>query len=364
MAHTAVRGPRTSRPTPSTPSVRALTRFPGEVPDEGSLLRWGYASYQESLEIAQLNIGRQNMTATFDAREFIARLGHALIREFEEARQATTGPLVGSAIERPVRKRLEQVLPRGIAVGSGCVIDSYGTCSRQQDVVFYERDVCPVFSINDTPESTYYPCEGVIAVMEVKSSIGSAELEDSFQKISSVKRLRRHFGQDEAVQHDSPSEPEYRRYQSTQMANIIRFTSPDDVEPSGLDQIFGAVLTERIKLKPENFRSKFVELLHSFGDAYSPNMVEVLSGGTLVPCTVEGESAQMQYSAKTATHFMYSESTPLSNLIHRIFITHRLGVTGPTATFDRYIVNDDPSYFGYITPKLASSTATQGGASL
>ena len=91
------------------------------------------------------------MAPTFDSRDFITRLGYALIREFEEARQATTGPLIGSAIESPVRKRLEQILPRGIAVGSGCVIDSYGACSKQQDVVLYERDVCPVFSINGTP---------------------------------------------------------------------------------------------------------------------------------------------------------------------------------------------------------------------
>lgn len=288
---------------------------------------------------------------TFDARDFIARLGHALIREFEEARQATTGPLIGASIEWPVRKRLEQVLPRGIAVGSGCVIDSYGACSRQQDVVLYERDVCPVFSINDTPESTYYPCEGVIAVMEVKSSITSAELQDSFEKIASVKRLRRYFGEDHTVQHDPSSEPEYRRYQSAQMANSIRFTSQEDVEPYGLDQILGVVLTERLKLKPETFRRKFAELGRHFGAAYSPNLVEVLSGGTLVPCTLEGAEVRAQYSAKTATHFMYSESTPLSNLIYSIFVTHRHGVTGSTATFDRYIVGDGPSYFGYIIPR-------------
>ena len=67
----------------------------------------------------------------------------------------------------PVRHRLEQILSRGIAVGSGCVIDSYGNVSRQQDVVLYEREICPVFSINDTPEARYCPCEGVIAVGEV-----------------------------------------------------------------------------------------------------------------------------------------------------------------------------------------------------
>ena len=280
------------------------------------------------------------MSSTFDARDFIARLGSALIREFEEAKQATTGPLIGSAIESPVRKRLEQVLPRGIAVGSGCVIDSYGACSRQQDVVLYERDVCPVFSINDTPESTYYPCEGVLAVMEVKSSMGSAELEDSFEKVASVKHLRRYFGQDQTVHHDSSSEPEYRRYQSAQMANSIRFTSQEDVESYGLDQILGIVLTERLKLKPETFRSKFAELVRRFGDAYSPNMIEVLSGGALLPRVLVAEKAQMEYSPKTATHFTYSNSTPLRNLIYFIYVTHRHGVTGSTAAFDRYIVGD------------------------
>ena len=291
------------------------------------------------------------MAPTFDSRDFIARLGYALIREFEEARQATTGPLIGSAMESPVRKRLEQILPRGIAVGSGCVIDSYGACSKQQDVVLYERDVCPVFSINGTPESTYYPCEGVIAVMEVKSSIGSAELEDSFDKIASVKRLKRYFGPDQTVHGDSSSEPEYRRYQSAQMANSIRFTSREDVEPYGLDQILGVALTERLKLKPETFRTKFVELVRRFGDAYSPNLVEILRGGALSPCTIGAEGAQLQYSPKIATHFMHSKSTPLSNLIYFIYVTHRHGVTGSTAAFDRYIFKHDPNASGEVIPK-------------
>ena len=128
----------------------------------------------------------------FNAPEYITRLGHSLIREFEEARRATTPQLIGEAIETPVRRRLEQALPRGIAVGSGCIIDSYGNCRRQQDIVLFERGICPVFSINDTPQSTYYPCEGVMAVIEVKSSVASTELEDAFEKIASVKRLRRH----------------------------------------------------------------------------------------------------------------------------------------------------------------------------
>ena len=65
--------------------------------------------------------------------------------------------LTGDAMEQPVRERMEQVLPRGIGVGSGCVIDTTGNTSQQMDVVLYERDLCPVFSVNNTPGTTYYP---------------------------------------------------------------------------------------------------------------------------------------------------------------------------------------------------------------
>ena len=225
----------------------------------------------------------------FNATDYITRLGHSLIKEFEEARQATTSQLIGEAIETPVRRRLEQVLPRGIAVGSGCVIDSYGNSSRQQDVVLYERDICPVFSINDTPQSTYYPCEGVMAVIEVKSSVSRAELEDSFEKIASVKRLRRYN-----VYSSGSSDPflEHRRYEGTQMANMVQFSDTKEMERRGLNQIFGAILTERLRMKPITFRTRFVELVRLFGDEYSPNLVEILNGGTLIPCTVEEGEAR------------------------------------------------------------------------
>ena len=141
------------------------------------------------------------MDQTFDPDGFIRRIGERLVDEFKDAKAGTTPSTVGSAAEQPVRDQLEQILPRGIAVGEGFVIDSYGATSRQQDVILYERDICPVFSINRTPQTTYYPCEGVIAVGEIKSSLDRHSLQDAFQKVASVKRLRRH-----AV-HDSMPHP-------------------------------------------------------------------------------------------------------------------------------------------------------------
>ena len=59
------------------------------------------------------------------------------------------------------------------------------------DVVLFENEICPEFAINNDPASTYYPCEGVIAVGEIKTAIDSRELEDIFKKVQSVKELRR-----------------------------------------------------------------------------------------------------------------------------------------------------------------------------
>ena len=55
-----------------------------------------------------------------------------------------------------------QLLPRDMVVAFRCVIDSFGTTGRQLDVIFYVENLCPVFSVNENPASTYYPCERVI----------------------------------------------------------------------------------------------------------------------------------------------------------------------------------------------------------
>ena len=133
------------------------------------------------------------MRKSFDAASYVKTIGDELVRAFETARQATTPGLVGDAMETPVRERLEQVLPQGIGVGSGCVMDTQGNTSRQLDVVLYERGICPVFCVNKSPETTYYPCEGVLAVGEVKSAIDKEKLGDAFAKIASVKAMKRAF---------------------------------------------------------------------------------------------------------------------------------------------------------------------------
>ena len=61
------------------------------------------------------------MNRAFDSGDFVRDLGIVLVREFEKARKATTPGLVGDAMERPVQRGLEQVLPHGMveSVGEG-----------------------------------------------------------------------------------------------------------------------------------------------------------------------------------------------------------------------------------------------------
>jgi hypothetical protein len=109
----------------------------------------------------------------FDGSVFIRHVAERLIHEFHFPRGAGTPGLIGAAKKHPARVQLERLMPGGVAVGSGIIVDSYGQASRQQDIVIYGK-LCPVFTHNDAPEATHFPVEGVIAVGEVKSGLGRA----------------------------------------------------------------------------------------------------------------------------------------------------------------------------------------------
>ena len=192
------------------------------------------------------------MDHTFDVDAFISRVGRRLVQEFDDARAATTPSTVGDAMEHPVRQQLEQILPRGIGVGSGLVIDSYGRTSKQTDVVLYEKDICPIFSINNTPGTTYYPCEGVIAVGQVKSIINRKLLREDFEKIASVKCLQR-FQVHNFTTHPTTGEAIVleRSYGSLQppskIIDIGKRQGPDEAA-----QIFGFLLVGHSQMKSDD----------------------------------------------------------------------------------------------------------------
>ena len=299
------------------------------------------------------------MDPNFDSDRFIRRIGERLVDEFKDAKTGTTPSTVGSAAEQPVRAQLRQILPRGIGVGEGFVIDSYGGTSRQQDVILYERDICPVFSINNTPQTTYYPCEGVISVGEIKSSLDRNSLKDAFEKVASVKRLRRY------VVHDFMPNPTTgapiplnRTYLTQGHHSIINVDKESDSKERS--KIFGFVLAGELRLKHQMLIEAFLALAVQSGDSLSINLLTTLDGyamswgnfskqkrketyrsehGTYgVRVHKDGpETWQVSWSAETATHVGGTEDSDAFRLLVRwIRQGIELGKTSGVRAFDRY----------------------------
>lgn len=88
--------------------------------------------------------------------------------------------------------KLKNILPAGVGIGSGFVIDSYGNTSQQCDIILYEENFAMKFTVNEDQANTYYNCESVIAVGEVKSVASMTEIKDAVKKLSKVNQLKRY----------------------------------------------------------------------------------------------------------------------------------------------------------------------------
>ena len=292
------------------------------------------------------------MESSFDPAEYVRRIGHDLVRAFGDARLATTPELVGDAMEHPVRTRLEQILPHGIGVGSGCVMDSEGRTSRQMDVVLYENELCPVFCVNDSPETTYYPCEGVLAVGEVKSTIGKRELVDAFKKIRSVKALKRAYQRAEGGVYVG------RRYGDQGSSSGHGF----HLDHTNKGDIFGFVLTERASIavtlpdpsKKHESAPKATLVGHyvdnireTKNDVLCPDCVVLLEGTLLTPQTCKGSDPYTPARCKSVLPHtitpIHAES-PFGELIKQIWQRYQDGLTAqtPLAHYLHYEAKTEP----------------------
>lgn len=211
------------------------------------------------------------MDKTFSPRRFLDAFSEELIFNFARAGGGTPSGLVGSAREHEVRINLQSLLPTKVAVATGCVIDSFGNTSNQCDVILYEKDHCPVFSINGDPAATYIPCESVIAVGEVKSSLGTSEVNDAVDKIAKVKSLRRYFNDPTC----------FRGYGSAvpiQGAPSQAF----DPEHKPLDQIYGFILCHESSLAPATLADRYAMACSRHQGHLSPNLMVSLKDGLVL----------------------------------------------------------------------------------
>ena len=285
------------------------------------------------------------MRRNFDSGQFVAQVGEQLVAAFTMARCATTPGLVGSAIEQPIRHRLEQILPRGIAVASGCVIDTSGHTSRQIDVIMYERDICPVFSVNDTPETTYIPCEGVVAVGEIKSKLGGKELRDAFEKVASVKQLKRDLGQEGADDPNSPTPRMAIRHYGQVSAGPV-------IDTRGYSRTFlnenvmGFVLTGEITTNRQTLVDRYANLVTEFGKSSLDILISLSDEFEIKPYDRQKNPRLFSWDGQELVPAVNQRS--FASLIQWIYSAHHQVKTAEIEVFSKYFSDDSHKLSGLV----------------
>jgi hypothetical protein len=126
---------------------------------------------------------------TFSLQEMLAAAGNQMRADLAEQMVAHPGEL-GVGREEVIRRFLRRYLSARFEVSTGFVFDSQGNVSKQLDIIVANAQVCPRFET--AGGIRYYPCESVVAVGQVKSSLTSdAELQSALTNLESVKVLDR-----------------------------------------------------------------------------------------------------------------------------------------------------------------------------
>jgi Domain of unknown function (DUF6602) len=111
----------------------------------------------------------------------------ALTKAFDDATLYTNPGIRGEKREDGVRKFLADQLPQSLSVVTGQAIDYFGTVSRQLDIMVYDATLNAPF---EGERIKLLPAEALLAIVEVKSTLSSAEWPKIAQSVAQYLELR------------------------------------------------------------------------------------------------------------------------------------------------------------------------------
>ena len=128
-----------------------------------------------------------------DTKEIFRGISQKMMQDFESiSSQIHHSGSKGEVREAILKKFLEDYLPKKYSLSSGEVIDREGNVSNQCDIVIYDASNCPL--ILNQGDFNVFPCEPVLATIEVKSILDLSEIRDCLKKTKSIKNLKRPLG--------------------------------------------------------------------------------------------------------------------------------------------------------------------------
>ena len=239
------------------------------------------------------------MNKTFDPKDYLQWLGVDLVHAFDLAGKTTHPQSVGSGREKSAREKLRRVLPAGVGVGSGFVIDSFGNTSKQCDIILFEEQYALKFALNDDELNTYYNCENVIAVGQVKSDASIGDVRESIDNLNSVRKLKRFKIKDETE--DARNGYSYRPYLGAMTVVGVKSHEycPDT---KSTDQIFTFLLCKSFKTPPQSILSAIINVCNGNKTMF-PNRLLSIEGDYCFWLDATNNQNIIHFGALESTHF-------------------------------------------------------------
>jgi hypothetical protein len=130
------------------------------------------------------------MTEKRSVADLFKTAGNRLRVEFEGYRQDSFhAGQMGAEVETVLRRFLQGHLPRRFEACPAILIDSENNASKQCDLAVFDAINSPTYRVSDIQR--ILPIDHVAAAIEVKTSLNKSQLEDAYEKIASVKSLKK-----------------------------------------------------------------------------------------------------------------------------------------------------------------------------
>lgn len=201
---------------------------------------------------------------------------------------------LGTDREEIIRSFFRLYLPKRFEISTGFVIDSKGNISQQLDIIIADSRVCSHFeTIGGT---RIFPCESVVAVGQVRSSITSeSKLYEALDNLQSVKALDR---------------------SASGKAIDCTYNELIDHQKDYLHQIFTFLFVTGKALSPDTVRLKLLNYIQKHEPYLWPNVIFVLDRYLITFCCDDGICPNPMHARGIAVQ----QATETLDILFRLYV--------------------------------------------